>query len=214
MKKSDRHRFLPRQKWGLSLFLSLVVLAARGGAGEPAPSPENVRRLNEGIGLLEQYKYQPAYDVFSKLVRENPRWMAARVNLGLSAFNRQEKRFLEEAEKSFRQALEIEPGSPHALVPLAVLLRHLARNRDALEVPERAAKSDAEDPHILFHLGCTRADLGQEEPALEALRAAVRLQPSFSSALYRLANLYVRRGAEGRARRAELLKDFQALEKG
>jgi len=204
----DSSHFLCRKNWGLSL----IFLWALARGGEPAPPREDFRRLNQGIGLLEQYKYQAAYDIFSKLVREHPSWMAARVNLGLAALNRQEKRFLEEAERAFKKALELEPDSPHALVPLAVLLRHLERGGEALGFLERAAKSDPEDPHVLYLLGATQADLGQEEKALEALRAAVRLQPSFSSALYRLGSLYARRGVEGRARRVEVLKDFEALE--
>src|SRR5688572_1407674 len=158
-------------------FLAAIFLSAAAAsctrAADPAPIREAVRRMNEGIGLLEQYRYPDAYDVFSRLARAHPAWPAAQVNLGLAALNRQEKRFLEEAERSFRKALQLEPESPHALVPLAVLLRHLERNPEALEVLERAAKADPADPHILFLLGSTRENLGQQQKAIEALREAV-----------------------------------------
>jgi tetratricopeptide (TPR) repeat protein len=184
-----------------------ALIPAAAGSAEGA-----LERMDRGIGLLEQYSYRPAYDIFARLAAEHPGWLAAHVNLGLAALNLQEEPFLRAAERAFKKALEIEPRSAHALLSLGMLYGHVGRNAEALEVLQRAAQAAPHDPYVLYHLGAAQAELKQREAAIASLRQALRLQPSFSSALYRLGSLYARVGREAQPKRLEALEEFQRLE--
>ena len=190
------------------LVLSVAVLLSSQRAFADAP----LDRMARGIGALERYEYKEARDVFAALTKAHPKWEAAWVNLGLAALNLQSEENLEECEAAFRRAIAIQPRSCHALVGLGVLYRHQNRMQSALDVFEKAARIDSEDPFILYFLGSTRADLGQHVEARRDLEKAILLQPSFASALYRLGSVYARLGKEGRKKRVELLKRFRRLD--
>ena len=45
--------------------------------------------MNQGIALLEEYRYLEAYQIFDGLARAHPDWEAAHVNKGIAALNLQ-----------------------------------------------------------------------------------------------------------------------------
>ena len=63
--------------------LLVLVLGALGVLDEKDP----VIRMNQGIGLLEEYNYSAARNVFEALAKEHPDWEAAHVNRGIAALN-------------------------------------------------------------------------------------------------------------------------------
>ncbi len=195
-----------------SFVLTVVVLSGAATMAAPAESP--IAAMNAAISHLERYDYQPAFDGFQALAREYPRWEAAHVNLGLAALNLQEKKYLSIARESFAKVLELNPRSCHALLSLGIIDRHESRSAAALSSLERAVAIDPDDPWLQYYAGATLTDLRRWEDARKYLEDALLMQPSFASALYRLGGVYARLGKEGRAKRIDLLRRFQRLERG
>jgi hypothetical protein len=67
------------------------------------------------------------------------------------------------------------------------------------------------DPHALYYLSAVLEQKGEAAEARRLLEEAVRLQPSFASAMYRLRALYLKAG--DRAKMESALAEFQRLDK-
>src|SRR5213594_908207 len=68
---------------GLAAFLAL-----RGGRSSDA---DVLAGFEEGVAMLEQYRYPEAYERFAAVARARPDWDAAHFNAGLAALNLREK---------------------------------------------------------------------------------------------------------------------------
>ena len=178
----------------------VLVLGALGVLDEKDP----VVRMNQGIGLLEEYNYSGARRIFEALATEHPDWEAAHVNRGISALNEQK---FEDAEKAFRRALELQPKSIHSLVCLGVLYHYTQKSAAALEVFARAVELDPEDPHALYFLSVLEDEKGNAEKSRGLLEKALKIQPSFASALWRLKQSYLK----DRPKMDVALKEFVRL---
>jgi Flp pilus assembly protein TadD len=206
--------------WGLLLivaacagFLVYLRLGPDPAPGAPRPAEgaeDSVAALNEGVALLEQYRYLDAYKVFDRLSRAHPAWEAAHVNRGLAALNLQNE-YLKIAEEAFRRAIEINARSPHALVSLGILYYHLQRVDDARRTLQAAVEVAPDDPHALYYLSAVVEQKGEAAEARRLLEEALRLQPSFASAIYKLRAVYLKAG--DRAKMDAALVEFQRLEK-
>ncbi len=168
-----------------------------------------IRRFHEGVALLEQYSYEPAFDAFSDVVDSYPDWTAARFNLGLAALNRQ-KEYLKTAEAELREVLRSDPRSLHAHFTLGILYKHLGRLKEAFAEFEIVAKGDPADPYAQFEYGAALSDEGKLPEARAAFEATLKIQPAFASAIYRLAQVSQRLG--DRATSEALFARFKALE--
>jgi tetratricopeptide (TPR) repeat protein len=93
----------------------------------------------------------------------------------------------DEAEKRFRQALQIDPTFAEARVRLARLLELKGRNDDARKELETALGAPTPDPVVAYygHLFAARADLALKQPesAAEHIRQALARFPDAQSAL-------------------------------
>ena len=54
-------------------------------------TPKLIAENNRGVGLLEQYRYDQAGKVFAALVKQQPRWLDAKVNLAIAVLNETQK---------------------------------------------------------------------------------------------------------------------------
>ena len=109
---------------------------------------------------------------------------------------------LAEAERFARKALEQKPDFREAKNTLAVVLIHRKKAAEAVQL----LKPLTED--ILYqtpenawgNLGWAYLELGQYDPAVDALRRSVAAQPLFCVGNYRLGLAYERKGAVQQAR--------------
>jgi hypothetical protein len=193
---------------GLVAVVVVVLLVMRDERGPDGPwsAAEALGRMNEGVALLEQYDYGPAYRIFEELSGEFPEWEAAWVNRGIAALNLQDEA---KCVPALERALEINPKNCHALLSLGVQYHHVNRFDEALALFHRVVDVDGDDPHAHYQLGSVYADRGEREAANRHLRRAIQLQPSFGSAWYQLAGLH--RTKEEREKRLELLGEFTRL---
>ncbi len=87
------------------------------------------------------------------------------------------------AERLFRALLSVDPGDRHALKGMAAICLSTRRHNEALAFATRLrelADSDAESFNLL---GAVYYELGRPDAAAEALREALRLDPSSDAAL-------------------------------
>jgi len=92
-----------------------------------------------------------------------------------------------EGERAYASILEQQPDNAEALNVMALAALRGGSPTRAVELLERAARSDAGDPVTMLHLGLAHQSLQQYPAAIEALRAAVRLRPDFHVARLHLA---------------------------
>ena len=99
-----------------------------GAAAQPSASvtltPELIARNNRGVALMGQFDYQAAYDLFAKLVTEQPGWLATKVNLAIAQLNlnRPGSDDLATAERLLREVLAADSGNLRANYCLGILL--------------------------------------------------------------------------------------------
>ena len=96
-----------------------------------------------------------------------------------------------EAEKHLRQALQTAPDDTYSLSMMGFLKFRQQKYDDALDVLGRAAKLDPRNAEIQNYLGLTLSQKGMRAAAETALRKAIEINPTYASAHYNLAVVYV-----------------------
>lgn len=143
--------------------------------------------------LLEQKKdYAAAAREWREVLARDPDRLSARIRLAgaLSAAGR-----YEEALEAARWALEADSFAKEALEIAATSLLAMNRPREAIDYLRRLATIDRDDPAVKTRLGLAFLEAGDFRQAANALREAIRMDPSHSIAYFHLAGLHVRTGA-------------------
>ena len=98
------------------------------------------------------------------------------------------------AERDFRQALELDPGSADDLDGLGIYLESMGRFDEGIREVERAREIDplsrviyADYCRLLYHAR-------RYDDALVQCKAALELDPDYTYALYMIANIYAKKG--------------------
>jgi DNA-binding winged helix-turn-helix (wHTH) protein/TolB-like protein/Tfp pilus assembly protein PilF len=100
----------------------------------------------------------------------------------------------ERAEREYRRALELAPGYATALQWLALCFAAQGRLDDAIATSRRAAEADPLSPIIATDLGRHLYYARRYPAAIEQLRAAVELDPTFARAHQELGRAYRQQG--------------------
>ncbi len=111
---------------------------------------------------------------------------------------------VDQAERSYQQALELEPALAEAHGRLGVFYREqrqmLARSAKHLR---EATKLGPQDPQWHYELGGTYQEMQDWEAAESSLKKTVELSPEARQAYYKLAQVYRERGQTEKARAAQ-----------
>ena len=99
-----------------------------------------------------------------------------------------------DAEQAFLAILRDAPRETDALNFVAICAHERGRFAQALALLERARGVRDDDPVTLTNLGVTNLALGRLDQAIEALRAALRIEPGLHVAKLRLAEVLERAG--------------------
>jgi len=117
---------------------------------------------------------------------------------------------LAEAERLYRQALQLDPGHPEALTLTGILMGQAGKLSAAVELMTRALKRDPRNAQIHYNLGETYRHLGEGAKSDTALRCAIALNPDHYDAYQSLADLLVAEAAmqekAGHDQRAQVLR--------
>jgi hypothetical protein len=95
-----------------------------------------------------------------------------------------------DAEANLKTALEQRPSDARSLLLMGIAEFDQDKFDDALNYLSRSAQADAQNPETQNYLGITLSQKGQRAAAETALRKAIQLSPSYSSAHYNLAVIY------------------------
>lgn len=117
---------------------------------------------------------------------------------------------LADAERCYRQVLNIKPDHAEARHLLGILRFQQGRHREALDLIAAALKTRPDYPEALYNRGNILAELGRYEEALEGYDRALALQPDYAEAEQNRGNtlLRLRRPADALASFDRLLARY------
>jgi tetratricopeptide (TPR) repeat protein len=118
----------------------------------------------------------------------------------------------EQAERCYRQALELEPSLAAAHTNLGNLAHRRGALDEARRAYQRALDLDPEQPEARFNLANLHDEMGETDLALAELLAVCSRHPSFADAHYNLGLLLYRLGSLAQARHH--LSQYLALDAG
>ena len=173
---------------------------------EPSPlrrssskSPRGMQdRFLAAVQAEESGEKQRAIDLYEEILRIDPTYAAAYINLGTINFH---LRQFARAEELYRRATEVDPGYAAAYINLGTInfhLRHFARAEDLYR---RATLADPGYVLAFFDLGNVLDELQRLDESIAAYRQAVTLSPRYADAHYNLALAYERKNDRRKALR-------------
>jgi len=115
----------------------------------------------------------------------------------------------DEAYRSFKKALKINPGSADVHHTYAIYLTVVGRLNEALDEIKKAHLLDPLSLTINMQLGTTYYYLNRAEEAIDQCRKTLELDPGFRSAFYDMSWIYMSKGETQKA--IELIKEAQRL---
>jgi len=166
------------------------------------------------LGQLELYNGAPqrAEEIYGRLARRSPQY-GELGNLGLAQFM---LGHFSEAEKSYRQAVALQPRNPLAILNLADACLLSGREREARSLYTQVLQLAEQDPSAGsdWQLSSVRAQslahLGRKDEAIAAVQKALQLAPDNPQAAYEASLVYVLLGDGNSAR----FNARRALEQG
>ena len=95
---------------------------------------------------------------------------------------------LAQADKHYKEILSLNPAHHEALHYSGLVARQQERMQDAIELLQRAIKSDPADAMCLCNLGNLLSEQGELLQAIDVYRKALSVKPDYVDAQYNLAN--------------------------
>lgn len=150
--------------------------------------------FDEAVRLEEEGEYEHALAVWQQLAETSP---TRNVFLRLGSIAK-DLGLLGDAERAFKQALEIDGRSTNALMSLGSLAIDQRNYETAVDYLRRACEIQ-EDPGGFSLLGVALKNTGELLDAEAAYRSAIRIDPKYEEAYYNLGVLLRDRPSEAQA---------------
>ena len=118
----------------------------------PPITAADVAELNRGVGLMGQFDYDGARNVFAKLVDAHPDWSPAKLDLAIATLNRQQPGDIDAAKRLCGEVIAAEKNNVRAEYCLGILEFHEGHADAALAHFRLVTKADPNDAFShLFH---------------------------------------------------------------
>src|SRR6185437_6850221 len=137
---------------------------------------------SSSLESLRQVVHGPGFPAFNRM-GVSPAQLQQILETGIAHHKEARK---EEAERCYRQVLEIAPNQPDALNLLGVLAADAGLLGLSIDLMRKALTLRPKDPNILNNLGHALSETHQYEEARDKLEQAVALKPDFDEAKYNL----------------------------
>ncbi|MDR3580386.1 MAG: tetratricopeptide repeat protein [Oryzomonas sp.] len=146
------------------------VFASEGGFSEPAIER---KALNEAAGLyINAGLLVKAKPLLATLTTKFPDFFPGFINLGYCYYLSRDQA---NAEKAYRQALSIEPGSSQALVSLGNICLETGRVAEARALYQKSYENGGNSPDLQYNMACVEALSKDYEKSLQHLEEALKL---------------------------------------
>jgi len=158
-----------------------------------------------GAARSEVFDASGAVDELSVAVKLDPKLPLAHYLYGDALLTLGHR---EDAMKSFREELAIDPNEFGSNLYLGVLLNQGEQYKEAIPYLNRALQVRPGDPAVRYQITISQIGMGELEPARGALEALLKESPDFLDAHVSLARLYYRlkRKSDGDRERAIVTK--------
>jgi putative PEP-CTERM system TPR-repeat lipoprotein len=157
---------------------------------QKAPGEPFVANL-KGVALMEQGQRDQARALFDEVLKKNPAFLPAAVNLARMDLNDGKA---EQARKRFEAVLEADKNHMQALLLLAGFEQRMGRQNEALALLERAASAHPTALEPRTRLVEILIRQGKLQAARARAEEAVTRNPTSTAALELLANVTLREG--------------------
>jgi tetratricopeptide (TPR) repeat protein len=147
--------------------------------------------LAQGSSLLQAGRLQDAIGEFESAVRQNPRLIAAHVNL-IALYGRM--RDTPKAQQHFRIASALDPGSVEAYYNWGILLRDQDRSAEAAEIFQKVLDLNPNHSNTHVQLALLLEKAGQSEQAAKHYDLALQASPDDRQAHFLYAENLARKG--------------------
>ena len=164
------------------------------------------RANNQGVALLEQFKFKEASDAFKRALQLAPDLALARINLGIALFNVPD---LPAATRELQAASTATPSAPQPPYLLGLAAKTQNKPEEAITYFQKVLRIDANDVGANVNLGQLYAQQRKYAEAVAVLRTAIAAEPYNATALYNLGTALIRSGQ--REEGQKVIAQFQEL---
>src|SRR5262245_5250268 len=168
-----------------------------------------VAENNRGVGLMGQFDFTQAREVFATLASSHPGRPDLQVNLAVAALNRQQEGDAGAAQQILQRVLAADPQNVRAHYNLGLILLNDGNASEALPHFTFVSDRDPADAYAAYYAGQCRFQQGDHAGALASYERALALKPRLRSAAYGAFQAMQRLGNADATR---MLDRFRALE--
>jgi tetratricopeptide (TPR) repeat protein len=201
---------------GSALIVAALALSLGGcgrgdgsGARSTPPSAAELTQLDRAVGLMGQFDFAAARDVFASLAARHPDWYEARFDSAVATFNRQQEGDERAAGEQIQALLKERPDDLRALYLLGLMAIRTQPPKDAESLLRRVVDGDPQDAYAKYFLAQSVLSQGRAEEALALFDGTIGLDPRLRSAQYGASQALARLGRATEA--AARLDQFQLL---
>src|SRR5689334_10410126 len=130
-----------------------LVGCSRSTDRRPAPPGDLVTANNRGVGLMGQFDFDQARDLFARLSASYPDRRDLQVNLAVATLNRQREGDDAEAQRILQKVLSVDPQHVRAHYNLGLILLNDGRPGDALGHFSLASERERGDAYAVYYVG-------------------------------------------------------------
>jgi len=188
----------------------IIAVACSDSRDRRAPADDMVGLNNRGVGLMGQFNFDAAREIFARLAAAHPDRLDLQVNLAIATLNRQREGDSEEARRILERVSAADPLDLRARYSLALLLLNDGRTAEALPQFAYVAEHAPADAFAVYYAARCRFEQSDFAGALTGYQRALALDPQLRSAAYGASQAMQRLGRIADA--GQLLNVFRELE--
>ena len=156
----------------------IIAVACSDSRNRRPPADDMVGLNNRGVGLMGQFNYDAARDIFVGLAAAHPDRLDLQVNLAIATLNRQREGDADEARRILERVAAADPRNLRARYGLGLLLLNDGRTADALPQFVFVAEQDPTDAFAVYYAARCRFEQNDFAGALTGYQRGAGARPA------------------------------------